>query len=523
MLSEKMDISYLRLSLEDDDVASGETRESCSIGSQRLCIKEYVRNHADVPTALTEFVDDGYSGTSMDRPAMTRIIQLVTMRKVRTIIVRDLSRFARNYLEAGHYLEYVFPSYDVRFISINDNYDSAKIKSGDPAALQLAIRNLLNDLYSKDISRKIKSAVDLKKLNGEYVYGQAPYGYKKGKLKNTIEVDEEAAIVVRRIFQLAKQGVTVTQIAQKMNEEKVLTPSVYLASVRGKYKTRDFWTFESVRNILINRIYTGDTVPFKSRVVRIGSNRVKMIPEEEQIVLPDTHEAIISRETYYQARSVIKTNKKTKTGAAPNVFSGYLVCGCCGNKLSKGRPTNKNWLCATARYTEETECKAIRLNEAMMKEKLLTAVQLQCNLADAKLKQTRHEQDKTQEEIDSLTWELKQKQRNLDENASRLMELLEDYYAGKHFKEVFRAKKEELKVKKDVLTENIRKIEEQISSLKAEKRNHLLVEDEVNKLNKHGQITELDTYLMKELVKEIRVYPGNAVQIIWNFADTITA
>ena len=523
MLSEKMDISYLRLSLEDDDVASGETRESCSIGSQRLCIKEYVRNHADVPTALTEFVDDGYSGTSMDRPAMTRIIQLVTMRKVRTIIVRDLSRFARNYLEAGHYLEYVFPSYDVRFISINDNYDSAKIKSGDPAALQLAIRNLLNDLYSKDISRKIKSAVDLKKLNGEYVYGQAPYGYKKGKLKNTIEVDEEAAIVVRRIFQLAKQGVTVTQIAQKMNEEKVLTPSVYLASVRGKYKTRDFWTFESVRNILINRIYTGDTVPFKSHVVRIGSNRVKMIPEEEQIVLPDTHEAIISRETYYQARSVIKTNKKTKTGAAPNVFSGYLVCGCCGNKLSKGRPTNKNWLCATARYTEETECKAIRLNEAMMKEKLLTAVQLQCNLADAKLKQTRHEQDKTQEEIDSLTWELKQKQRNLDENASRLMELLEDYYAGKHSKEVFLAKKEELKVKKDVLTENIRKIEEQISSLKAEKRNHLLVEDEVNKLNKHGQITELDTYLMKELVKEIRVYPGNAVQIIWNFADTITA
>lgn len=523
MLSEKMDISYLRLSLEDDDVASGETRESCSIGSQRLCIKEYVRNHADVPTALTEFVDDGYSGTSMDRPAMTRIIQLVTMRKVRTIIVRDLSRFARNYLEAGHYLEYVFPSYDVRFISINDNYDSAKIKSGDPAALQLAIRNLLNDLYSKDISRKIKSAVDLKKLNGEYVYGQAPYGYKKGKLKNTIEVDEEAAIVVRRIFQLAKQGVTVTQIAQKMNEEKVLTPSVYLASVRGKYKTRDFWTFESVRNILINRIYTGDTVPFKSRVVRIGSNRVKMIPEEEQIVLPDTHEAVISRETYYQARSVIKTNKKTKTGAAPNVFSGYLVCGCCGNKLSKGRPTNKNWLCATARYTEETECKAIRLNEAMMKEKLLTAVQLQCNLADAKLKQTRHEQDKTQEEIDSLTWELKQKQRNLDENASRLMELLEDYYAGKHSKEVFLAKKEELKVKKDVLTESIRKIEEQISSLKAEKRNHLLVEDEVNKLNKHGQITELDTYLMKELVKEIRVYPGNAVQIIWNFADTITA
>lgn len=159
----------------------------------------------------------------------------------------------------------------------------------------------------------------------------------------------------------------------------------------------------------------------------------------------------------------------------------------------------------------------------MMKEKLLSAVQLQCNLADAKLKHSRNEQDKTQEEIDGLSCELKQKQRNLDENASRLMELLEDYYAGKHSKEDFLAKKEELKINKDVLTENIRRIEEQISLLKADKRNHLLVEDEANKLNKHGQITEIDTYLMKELVKEIRVYPGNAVQIIWNFANTITA
>ncbi len=523
MLSEKIDISYLRLSLEDDDVASGETLESCSIGSQRLCIKEYVRRNADIPATLTEFVDDGYSGTSMDRPAMTRILQLVAMGKVRTIIVRDLSRFARNYLEAGHYLEYVFPSYDVRFISINDNYDSSKIKAGDPAALQLAIRNLLNDLYSKDISRKIKSAVDLKKLNGEYVYGQAPYGYKKGGQKNTIEIDEEAAIVVRRIFQLAKQGVTVTQIAKKMNEDKVLTPSVYLAPVRGKYKTRDFWTFESVRNILINRIYTGDTVPFKSHVIKIGSNRVKMIPEEEQIILPDTHDAIVSRETFYQAKSVIKSNKKTRTGVAPNVFSGYLVCGCCGNKLSKGRPTNKNWLCATARYTNDTECKDIRLNEAMMKEKLLSAVQLQCNLADAKLKQSRNEQNKTQKELDSLTWELKQRQRNLDENASELMELLEEYYAGKHSKEDFLQKKEQLKLKKEKLSEHIRRIQEQISLLKAEKRKSILMEDEASMINKHGQITEIDTYLMKELVKEIRVYPGNAVQIIWNFADTITA
>lgn len=523
MQSEKIDVAYLRLSLEDDDVASGDSLESCSIGSQRLCINEYARKNADVPTELTEMVDDGYSGTSMQRPAMSRLLQMVAMGRVRTVIVRDLSRFARNYLEAGHYLEYVFPSYDVRFISINDNYDSAKVEYGDPMALQLAIRNLLNDLYSKDISRKIKSAVDLKKMNGEYVYGQAPYGYKKGEKKNTIEIDGEAADIVRKIFHLAKQGVTVTQIARKLNEEKVITPSVYLASVRGKYKTREFWTYESVRNILDNRIYTGDTVPFKSHVTRIGSKRVKAVPEEEQIILPDTHEAIISREIFYQAREVIKSNKKTKTGKSANVFSGYLVCGCCGNKLAKGRTTNKNWLCATARYTDETECGLVRLNEAMMKEKLLSAIQLQCNLADAKLQKVKSRQNESEKQMEEFAWQLKQKQRKLDENASLLMNLLEEYYAGKYTKEGFLTQKEKLKNEKKQLESNVRNIEISIQNLKAESERQTLLQDEAAALQKHGEITELNASLMKELVKEIRVYPDNAVQIVWNFANTLPA
>lgn len=309
----QIDASYLRLLLEDEEVAKGEQDESISISSQRLCISEYAKSHPEVPSEWTEFVDDGHSGTSMERPAMKHLLQLVAMGRVRTIIVRDLSRFARNYLEAGHYLEYIFPAYNVRFISINDNYDSASVSDGDSKGFEIAVRNLLNEWYSRDISRKIKSAVDIKKMNGEYVYGTAPFGYKKGEKKNTIVIDPVAAEVVRRIFTSAVDGMTTSEIAKMLNEEKVTTPSVYLADVRGKYKTYEYWTFESIKNILINRIYTGDTVPFKSHVVKVGSNRVKMIPEEEQIVIPNTHEAIISREMFYQARLVIKSNKKTKT------------------------------------------------------------------------------------------------------------------------------------------------------------------------------------------------------------------
>ena len=185
MLDNRIDAYYLRLSLEDGDVAEGNLEESCSITSQRLCVKQFLAAHPELGADFKEFADDGYSGTNMERPSIQRLLKLVEQGAVRTIVVRDLSRFARNYLEAGHYLEFIFPAYGVRFISINDRYDSDDYGE-NPAGLDLAIRNLINEMYSKDISRKIKSAVDIKKRNGEYVYGMAPFGYKKGEKKNTI-------------------------------------------------------------------------------------------------------------------------------------------------------------------------------------------------------------------------------------------------------------------------------------------------------------------------------------------------
>lgn len=342
MWDELLDIYYLRLSKEDGDVTEGNEEESCSIQSQRACIRRYLMENRLHPENFLEIRDDGYSGTTMNRPGMNQLLDLVHQGKVRTIVVRDLSRFARNYLEAGHYLEYVFPDRSVRFISVNDNYDSDAFE-GTTGGLDLAIKNLLNQMYSKDISKKIKSAVDLKKLSGEYVYGAAPFGYKKGQQKNTIIVDEPAAAVVRRIFYLASEGTTFTAIAQMLNNEGILTPSVYLAKVRGKYKTQAKWSFESVRNIILNRIYTGDTVPFKSHVVRVGSDRTKAIPVDQQIIIPNTHEAIISRELFYQAHNAQKryAPRKTDPNRESYLFTSKLVCGCCGKKTGSGESTEQ--------------------------------------------------------------------------------------------------------------------------------------------------------------------------------------
>lgn len=252
-LDERQNIYYLRLSREDGDIDSGNEAESNSIGSQRVCIRRYIEGNGMNCEDFTEISDDGYSGTNMHRPGIQKILKMAESGNVKTIIVRDLSRFARNYLEAGHYLEFIFPMYGVRFISVNDGYDSL-LTGETTGGLGLAIHNLINQMYSMDISRKIKSAVDMKKLNGEYVYGTAPYGYKKGAKKNTIVPDKEAAPVVKNIFEWAASGMTVTCIARKLNAMNVVTPSVYLANVRGKYKTRSFWTFDSVRNILETRV-----------------------------------------------------------------------------------------------------------------------------------------------------------------------------------------------------------------------------------------------------------------------------
>ena len=520
MSAEKQDFYYLRLSKEDGDIEEGSAEESCSITSQRDCIKRYLQEHCFQADEFEEIADDGYSGTSMNRPGMRRLLNLVENSKVRTIIVRDLSRFARNYLEAGHYLEFVFPAYGVRFISINDQFDSEQLGE-NTAGLELAIKNLLNQMYSKDISRKIKSSVDLKKLSGEYVYGTAPYGYKKGEKKNTIVIDKEAAEIVKSIFEWAAAGITITQIARKLNEAQVVTPSVYLASVRGKYKTRAVWTFESVRNILANRIYTGDTVPFKSHVVRVGSDRVKQIPEELQQVIPNTHEAVISRELFYQARTVIKSKKKSKASPRPNPFRSLLVCGCCGNRLSKSKPQNKNWICVTHRYNPGSDCKKVRFRVDKLTEIVLRAINVRCKLLDAKIKKMKEVSHSAKSHEQILQTECRTLRKQIDGLQALKMQHYESYVEGQLSKENFLIKKREISTKEEDLKIRL-SVAEHKQKEQAEKIKASATQMETSKkIIEYQEITELTPQLMKELVKKIIIRPDGSIHIEWNFCDEI--
>lgn len=531
----KQDFCYLRLSKEDGDTEEGSAEESCSIASQRDCIKRYLQEHRfftdefeEPPSGdpsmfpgwdnIEEIVDDGYSGTSMNRPGMRRLLNLVENGRVRTIIVRDLSRFARNYLEAGHYLEFVFPAYGVRFISINDQFDSEQLGEST-GGLELAIKNLLNQMYSKDLSRKIKSSVDLKKLSGEYVYGTAPYGYKKGDKKNTIVIDEEAAGIVKTIFEWAANGVTITQIARKLNEAHVITPSVYLASVRGKYKTQSVWTFESIRNILANRIYTGDTVPFKSHVVRVGSDRVRHIPEELQQVIPNTHEGIISRELFYQARTVIKSTKKSKASVHSNPFKSLLVCSCCGNRLLKGKPQNKNWMCATHRYNPGSDCDKVRIREDKLTEIVLHAINIRCKLLDEKLNKMKQENHLTKSSEQILQAECRTLRRRMEGLQAIKMQHYESYASGQLSKENFLIKKREVSTKEEDLNIRLRLAERKLKEQTEKIKKSMMQMESGQKIMEYQEITELTPQLMKELVNKIIIRPDGSIRIEWNFCD----
>ena len=520
-MDELIDISYVRLSKEDGDVEDGSIDESCSIQSQRTCIKQYLRSNGFSVDCLLEIVDDGYSGTTMNRPGMNRLIKLVESGKVRTIIVRDLSRFARNYLEAGHYLEFIFPVYNVRFISINDRLDSMELGEST-GGLELAIRNLINQMYSKDISRKIKSAVDLKKLSGEFVYGTAPYGYKKGDVRNTIVIDEPAAQVVRQIFEWAAAGITVTNIAQRLNAASISTPSVYLADIRGNYKTRSSWSYESVRNILSNRIYTGDTVPFKSHVVRVGSNHAKQVPPELQQVIPNTHEAIISREQYYQALTVIKSVKKGRGIRSDNPFTSLLICGCCGNRLSKGKEKNKTWLCSMHRYNPKTDCKSVRIDNNQLEQIVLRAISMQCRLLDAKVQPIKRESYSAKSSDQILRNECQSLYRQIDRIQADKMTLYERYACGNITKEGYVSEKDTLSAKEEDLKAQYVMAEQKQALLKEKIRMSADRISAAEKVTPYQSLTKLTPELAKELIKRIIVRPGKSIRIEWNFSDELS-
>ncbi len=321
---------YLRLSKEDDKKGNCDVDDSESIKNQRALLEKFAEekklNVYDV------YIDDGFSGTSHDRPNFNRMTVDIEAGKVNMVITKDMSRLSRNYIDTGYYLEKFFPEHYVRYISLLDGIDTG---SDDYNSDITPFKGILNDMYAKDISKKITSVKRDKQQRGLFIGGKAPYGYKKSPTeKNVIVIDEPAAEVVRDIFSLAVEGKSCREIAMILNRQDIPTPAQYAnihLSVKGPYSGK--WSSERISEMLQNEVYIGNMVQGRMRKVSYKSKKCRKLPRDEWTVVKHTHEPIISDEIFKQAGVLIKSRNHTRSRTYDYLLKGIIFCHECGYPL----------------------------------------------------------------------------------------------------------------------------------------------------------------------------------------------
>lgn len=347
---------YIRLSLADGDLGTGKD-ESNSIKNQRELLLNYIHRHSEFQEwNIHEFVDDGYTGTNDDRPNFQKMIELVKDGQIQCIIVKDLSRFARNYVLCGDYLEQIFPFLGVRFIAINDHYDSAKNTSVDDN-MSIVLKSVLNAYYSKDISRKIFSSFTQRMKKGIYV-GVPPFGYIADHEHLRYSIDPEAARIVREIFDLALSGKNKMEISAMLNKEGIPTPGEY-NRLNGKIhkNTRNItenplWEPSKIISILRNRAYTGDRVMRKNVPVIPGSKIRRKAEPNEQIIHEHAHEAIVTRKEFDRIQEMFPYHPKKKRHASLEyTLKGVVRCGYCKRAMARSQ-NNKYYYCPHSRMID---------------------------------------------------------------------------------------------------------------------------------------------------------------------------
>ena len=402
-----------------------------------------LRNHNVNPKQKIEIAcDDGYSGISFERPNFKRMLELVRHGEIHCILVKDLSRFGREYLEVGAYLELILPLFGTRFVSVGDAFDSDDY-IGTTGGMELALRNLVNGMYSKDLSLKIRSAVRTRNRRGLYWGGQAFYGYRLDPAdKHKLLVDEAVRTTVERIFEWCIAGMSTMEIAKRLNALKIPSPAAHKRQNGERYNGRileneALWIGGTVRKILNDERYTGKMISGTRETVGIRSNKMKSIPKEDWIVVEGTHEAIISPEIYQQAISALKSRIRTiNNNTAGNRSQNLFICGYCGRRLQRSHGKQVHLFCMRARFEHSPGCESLYEDVDTLQANALRVVKMHAELLLSKsdyirkLDSSRREQIKSQLSIAETT---------LGRINSTKGLLYEEYRAGKYTKDRFKA------------------------------------------------------------------------------------
>lgn len=368
---------YIRLSRDDDYTNSN------SINNQKLLIEEYVKSN-DNCEIVDYYIDDGYSGTNFDRPAFKKLFSDISIDKINMIIVKDLSRLGRNHIEVSTYLESIFPLFNVRFVSINDNYDN-HITKNVMDKIDIPFKNVMYDYIAYDISKKVKSTFDMKKKKGEHIGSSVPYGYRKDPKDNHyFIVDEEAADVVRNIFNMFLLGKTKKEIVNILNERGILNPSSYKKEngLSNNNSKTTKWNTDMVDYILKKETYTGVIIQNKYKSENYRTHKQIINDKDNWIVNENHHEAIVSKKVFDNVQELLKNKKRVKSNNSNDIFFGYLKCADCLSPMYVKQGKNKKYYYCSKNRTKGT-CSKHCIREDILTELLLEQIEL-CGLVKIK-------------------------------------------------------------------------------------------------------------------------------------------
>ena len=367
---------YIRLSKEDENVGPSQ-----SVQNQESLLREFVQQHR--VSVYDTYIDDGWSGTNFDRPSFNRMIQDIEAKKVNMVITKDLSRLGRDYIMTGHYMERYFPEHRVRYISLLDGIDTGVDSTANDIT---PFRAIMNDMYAKDISKKIKSVKRDKQRKGLFIGGKPVYGYKMHPTeKNKIVVDEPAAMVVRRIFAMALSGQSCHSIANQLNLEGVPPPSVYAGIPLKNGRFAGLWSSERISEMLQNETYIGNMVQGRQVKINYKSKKCLKQPPESWVVVENTHEPLVDRETFRQVRLLVNSRKYTRSRTYDYLLKGMVYCHECGALMTvANRKTTKGedrlfFICKTyQRFTKAGLCTCHTIKVDTVTEAVVSKVREVC-------------------------------------------------------------------------------------------------------------------------------------------------
>lgn len=517
---------YIRLSREDGDKA-----ESYSITSQREILKEYLKIHPDIEL-YDYYIDDGWSGTNFDRPGFTRMMDDIYSGKVNCVIVKDLSRFGRNYTDAGNYLDNVFVRYRVRFIALNNGLDTA---SGNMnAAMQcisVGVTNVINESLAATTSVNVRATLNVNRQQGKFIGSFPSYGFLKDPNDHhKLIIDEETAPIIRLIYKKFISGESIIGITKDLNEMGLPNPSMYkkIKGLNYKHPTGrsndGLWHDSSVRRILQNQMYIGNMVQGRNTTMSYKIKQCRAIPKDDWIIVENTHEPIIDKNTFELAQSLFNKNiRKSPQKKDIDLFSGLVRCADCKRVMNKKTNTHsygtyRYYRCVTSRKMKKSACSNHTIRIDRLEQTVLITIQkmIETAICIDELLEKINKSPKRKKESDHLKKNIETYLEEREKTQRIIADLYPDWKNNIITQEEYVFLKAELNDKLKTLDQKIEALKKSADEFAQGANGD---NDFIAHFKKHGNINQLTRSLLIELVEEIFIHEGGDVEIVFKFKD----